>query len=208
MPKSPGRALQVPTPRAVWKDTAEKGLPSRASFLHPINVHVAARSDIEREQLAFAEYGDGARVAPFADFGVAVREGETARPVVITGGVIDNFLRLGGESGHINHEVAVVDAVLAFIEEDKGHRWAGVGHVPHLEVRSPANAVLRARQVPELFQPGPPTQLFMLMLRMRGTLRPPGAEQGFSKGGRSWASGKGAPQEYWFQVGPDLGTYD
>jgi hypothetical protein len=65
---------------------------------------------------------------PFADFGMAISETESASAIVVDGGFIDPTGGFGG----IGHERTVVDAELVFIDEDKGQRGAGLGEIGFL----------------------------------------------------------------------------
>ena len=102
----------------------------RAPLPDPIEVGVVWRGDVSRDELAADKWRFCAWIQPFLDFSVAISKGKSARAVVIAGGVIDNR---GGRHrvDHVDAEVTVVDAVLAFIEEDKGARRAGVEDFGH-----------------------------------------------------------------------------
>lgn len=66
--------------------------------------------------------GLGAFIEPFLYLSVAVRKIESARSVMVTGGKIDDLpasRRERIESVHLRNKIAVVNAVIPFIEEDK-----------------------------------------------------------------------------------------
>ena len=65
------------------------------------------------------------------NLGMAIGEGEPGGVVVITRRVVHDHLRPFRPAGHVDHEIAVIDAVLPFIHQHEGVRRAGVREVRH-----------------------------------------------------------------------------
>jgi len=109
-------------------------LSHRRPLLHPDDVPVIGRRDIERNVLSLFELGHGSRILPSLDFRVSIREGESPRAIVITCGVINDrgAVRLGGKPGHVHTETTIVDTVLTLVEHHEDTRRAGIGHVRDL----------------------------------------------------------------------------
>src|SRR5438874_2192029 len=79
--------------------------------------------------------GLGAFIEPFLYVRMTVGKIKPTGPVVVTGGEIDDLPAPGRdrvESVHLRNKIAVVDAVVPFIEQDEGlgRRWRG--HVADL----------------------------------------------------------------------------
>src|SRR5437867_3017021 len=61
---------------------------------------------------------------------------------MVTGRVIHDFG--GGRVGvsvHLDDEIAVVNAILAFVEQDVGIGWTRINHLAHAMIRQPLSAV-------------------------------------------------------------------
>src|SRR2546425_1228435 len=77
----------------------------------------------------------GAFIEPFLYVSMTVCKIKTAGPVMITGGKIDNLPATGRdrvEAPHLSDKIAVVDAVIPLIEQNKRFGGRGCGHVADL----------------------------------------------------------------------------
>src|SRR5207245_2024248 len=79
--------------------------------------------------------GFGAFIEPFLYLSMAVGKIKPASPVMVTGGEIDNLPATGRdrvEAPHLSDKIAVVDAVIPLIEQNKRFGGRGCGHVADL----------------------------------------------------------------------------
>src|SRR5438093_13447797 len=79
--------------------------------------------------------GFGAFIEPFLYLSMTIGKIKPARSVVVTGGEINNLPASGsdrGESVHLRDEIAIVDAVVSFIEQNKRLGRRRRGHVADL----------------------------------------------------------------------------
>jgi hypothetical protein len=88
------------------------------AVLEPLQVRIIRGGNIELEQDASLKGRCGMRIGPAMAFGMAVGEGDIGGAIMIAGGEIDH-----GESAElvlkVTGEVAVVDAVLPFVDQDE-----------------------------------------------------------------------------------------
>ena len=93
---------------------------SGRAFLHPDHVLIIRRA-LPGHIAAGRDILDRVLVLPLFDFSMTVSEGEPRCIVVVHCWPIDN-LRPGGVwvSGHLHHEIPVIDALLAFIDQHPG----------------------------------------------------------------------------------------
>src|SRR5580765_7691656 len=74
----------------------------------------------------------GAFIEPFLYLSMTIGKIKPARPVVVTGGEINNLPAPGSdrvESVHLSDEIAIIDAVVSFIEQNKRLGRRGCSHV-------------------------------------------------------------------------------
>src|SRR5437773_8889445 len=103
-------------------------LATSGSFAEPLHVRVVGRDNAKLERLAGLHRWSGPRIAPLADFGMAVGKVQAACAVVIAGGpIIDSQLIRG--ITHRDAEPTFVNAVLAFIDQHPICRRTGIRHI-------------------------------------------------------------------------------
>ena len=95
-----------------------------AALLEPRDVRIVGRRDTQGDLRVGIQGRRGAGVAPVLDLGVAVGEQDASGPAMIAGGIIHDA---GAAPAvlEVGLEQAVVDAVLAFVNEHPSHggRW-------------------------------------------------------------------------------------
>src|SRR5262249_45362612 len=92
--------------------------------LHPQNIHVVRAAYVQWHGSSNGRHR--ARITPLVNFEVAIGEGKAAGPAMVTGWIINDFGR--GKfriAVHLDDEISVIDAVLAFVEDDIGQRRTG-----------------------------------------------------------------------------------
>ena len=99
-------------------------------MLKPEDIGVLGGGDEDRDADALADWYRGARVDPFFDHRMAIRQRHSAGVVVVMSRVIDpaRGIRVARiVAVHVHCKVAVVDSVLALVEHDVNlaHRFAG-----------------------------------------------------------------------------------
>src|SRR5439155_2611420 len=83
-----------------------------------------------------------AAISPLVDFGMAVGEGKPASAAMVAGGPINHLMRRRvGIAIHLDHEIAVVDAVFALIKQYEGVGRPWVAHFRDPAIHLPAAAV-------------------------------------------------------------------
>ena len=95
---------------------------SRGPFLQPINIRVFGRGWAEGEMKIVPVIGLGPWIQPFLDLGMPVCKIETTSAVVIAGGKVNDRPRTRGvwiKAFHLRDKIAVVDAVVPLIQQDK-----------------------------------------------------------------------------------------
>src|SRR5690348_10544341 len=99
-------------------------IPAGGALLQPGNILVVWRRDVELKVKIIFGRRDSAWVAPFVNFGVTVGEIEPAGAIVVAGREINN-VTAGALLIHCDNEISVVDAFLAFVNEDPrfGRAW-------------------------------------------------------------------------------------
>src|SRR5258706_7367294 len=101
----------------------------------------------------------GAVVAPTANFGVPIGEGEAARQMMVkTGKIVEAVLsRLVRPAGHSGGEVAHVDAVLTHIEKNKYLCRTGIKEFGLLQI----NFIITEWASPVAISSSPPAQEYI-----------------------------------------------
>src|SRR5439155_4009738 len=132
VPDSPVTPCSPLTPPPIRR--ASSALPGRP-FLEPVNIRVVGRRRTERKMVAIPVIGFGAFIEPFFDLRMTVGKIKPAGPVMVTGWEINNLPATGsdrGESVHLGDKIAVVDAVVPLIEQNKRLGGRRCGHVADL----------------------------------------------------------------------------
>jgi len=90
------------------------------SFLQPVHVRIVGRWFTQGQRLTGLQARFGSRVQPFPYFSMTVSKGETACPIMVTGGVVHDLITLRSVRivpGHINREPPIINSVFPFVEE-------------------------------------------------------------------------------------------
>src|SRR6266404_2860950 len=103
-------------------------------FLHPVDVLVPLGRDVLRGAPgpACVNWRHCSIIMPSLDFGMAIGERKTTRPIVITCRKIKMKAPHGRTvrvASHISEGVAVVDSIFAFIHQHPRAHGAGVNHI-------------------------------------------------------------------------------
>ncbi len=156
--------------------TSETANAAGGAFRQPKHIGVFAAIFVQLQLVVVAHRGRGACVDPFPELGVAVRKGQCAAAVVMTGRVIDDA-RLVHPVGlhHADGKPAPVDAVRMLVNQDKQPGRLRVVHPGQLL----KSAVRRCRQPktglrePTLGVPGTTAQGLIHGDTPHSTIRPP-----------------------------------
>ena len=110
-----------------------------ASFLHPANVFVVWEMVVQF-QVCRLERLQSSRIRPLVNFRMPVGKRQSGGVVVVSARIIDKVrgCRIVGIASHVHDEVAVVDALVAFINQDECLRRTRMDNVGFLSIRSPA----------------------------------------------------------------------
>ena len=112
---------------------------ARASFLHPANVFVVWEMVVQF-QVCRLERLQSSRIRPLVNFRMPVGKRQSGGVVVVSARIIDKVRggRIVGIASHVHDEVAVVDALVAFINQHECLRRTRMDNVGFLSIRSPA----------------------------------------------------------------------
>ena len=109
-------------------------------LLHPVNIPIIGTSYVQCKSRR--ERRRGPAIEPFVDFGMAVSESKPGCTVMITAGVIDNLCCQNiWVAIHLDHEIGIVNTILALVQDYEGHSWTRVIEGAELAKYGPLTAI-------------------------------------------------------------------